>query len=89
VMELGSNEAITWTQFKEEFYWEYLWNLRSIPRELRSSKKYSRWCYRCGRQHFGKYRSRKNLSYGCGKVRHFIQSCNQAKKDGTGPLGRK
>jgi hypothetical protein len=28
VMELGSEEAITWTRLKEEFYQEYLWNLR-------------------------------------------------------------
>ena len=28
VMELGSEEAIIWTRFKEEFYWEYLWSLR-------------------------------------------------------------
>ena len=28
VMDLGSKEAITWTRFKEEFYWEYSWNLR-------------------------------------------------------------
>jgi hypothetical protein len=40
VMELGSKEAITWTRFKEEFYWEYFWNLRrSTPRELSSNKK--------------------------------------------------
>ena len=40
VIELGSEEAITWTRFKEEFYREYSWSLRrSIPRELRSSKK--------------------------------------------------
>jgi hypothetical protein len=32
VMELRSEEAISWTGFKEEFYREYLWNLRrSIP----------------------------------------------------------
>jgi hypothetical protein len=32
VMELRSEEAISWTRFKEEFYREYLWNLRrSIP----------------------------------------------------------
>jgi hypothetical protein len=90
VMELGSKKAITWTRFKEEFYREYSWNLRrSTPRELRSSKKQSRSCHRCGRLHFEKCRSMKNLCYGCGEVGHFIRNCNQAKRDGTGPLGRK
>jgi hypothetical protein len=28
VMELGSEEAIMWTRFKEEFYQEYSWSLR-------------------------------------------------------------
>jgi hypothetical protein len=28
MMELGSEEAISWTRFKEEFYWEYSWSLR-------------------------------------------------------------
>jgi hypothetical protein len=28
VMELGSEEAIPWTRFKEEFYREYSWSLR-------------------------------------------------------------
>jgi hypothetical protein len=33
VMELGSEEAISWTRFKEEFYREYSWSLRrSTPR---------------------------------------------------------
>jgi hypothetical protein len=40
VMELGSKDAITWTRFKEKFYWEYSWSLRrSTPEELLSSKK--------------------------------------------------
>ena len=85
VMELGSEEAITWTRFKEEFYQEYLWSLRSTPRELHSKKEKSRWCHRCGWLHFGKYRSRKNLYYGCGKVGHFIRNYNQAKRNGTSP----
>jgi hypothetical protein len=39
VMELGSEEAISWTRFKEEFYREYSWSLRrSTPRELHSKK---------------------------------------------------
>jgi hypothetical protein len=39
VMELGSEEAIPWTRFKEEFYREYSWSLRkSTPRELHSKK---------------------------------------------------
>ena len=54
VMELGSKEDITWTQFKEEFYREYLWSLRrSTPRELHSKKEKSCWCQWCGRLHFG------------------------------------
>jgi hypothetical protein len=62
VMELESEEVIMWTQFKEEFYREYLWGLRrKTPQELHSSKKQSRWCHRCGRLHFLKCRSRKNL----------------------------
>ena len=28
MMEFGSEEAITWTQFKEDFSWEYSWSLR-------------------------------------------------------------
>ena len=77
VMELGSEEAITWTQFKEEFYQKYSWSLRrSTPLELHSKKEKSRWCHRCGRLHFEKCRSRKNLCYGCGKVGHFIQNYN-------------
>jgi hypothetical protein len=28
VMELGSEEAIPWTRFTEEFYRKYLWSLR-------------------------------------------------------------
>ena len=40
VMELGSEEAITWTRFKEEFCWEYSWNFRrNTPQELSSNKK--------------------------------------------------
>jgi hypothetical protein len=90
VMELGSEEAITWTRFKEEFYWEYSWNLRrSIPRELCSSKKQSHWCHRCDRLHLGKCRSRKNLCYECANVGHFIQNCNRAKMNGIGPPRRK
>jgi ribosomal protein L37AE/L43A len=47
---------------------EYSWDLRrSAPQELHSSKKQS-WCHRCGRLHLRKYRSRKNLCDGCGKV---------------------
>ena len=39
VMELGSDEAITWTRFKEDFYREYSWSIRrSTPRELHSKK---------------------------------------------------
>jgi hypothetical protein len=39
VMELGSEEAIMWTRFKAEFYWEYSLNLRrSTPRELHSER---------------------------------------------------
>ena len=41
-------------------------------RELHSSKKQSLRCHRCGRLHFEKCRSRKNLCYECGKVGHFI-----------------
>ena len=53
VMELGSEEAITWIQFKEEFYQEYSWSLRkSTPQKLRSNKKQSRWCHKCGKLHF-------------------------------------
>jgi hypothetical protein len=90
VMELGSEEAILWTQFKEEFYQEYSWSLkRSTLRELRSSKKQSHSCHMCGRLHFGKCRSRKNLCYECGKVGYFIQNCNQVKRNGIGPPGRK
>jgi hypothetical protein len=76
VMELGSEEATPWTRFKEEFYREYSWSLRSTPQELYSKKGKSCWCHRCGRLHFGKYRSRKNLCYGCGKVGHFIRNYN-------------
>jgi hypothetical protein len=77
VMELGSEEAISWTQFKEEFCSEYSWSLRrSTSRELHSKKEKCCWCHRCDRLHFGKCRSRKNLCYGCGKVGHFIQNCN-------------
>jgi hypothetical protein len=90
VMELGSEEAIPWTRFKEEFYREYLWSLRrSTPRELHSKKEKCHWWRKCGRLHFGKCKSRKNLCYGCGKVGHFIRNCNQAKRNGTGPPGRK
>ena len=90
VMELGNEEAITWTLFKEEFYREYSWSLRrSTPRELHSKKEMSRWCHRCGRLHFGNCRSMKNLCYRCGKVRHFIRNCNQAKRNGIGPPERK
>jgi hypothetical protein len=90
VMELGSEEAIRWTQFKEEFYQEYSWTLRrSTSRDLSSNKKQNCWCCRCGRLHFGKCKSRKNLCYGCGKVGHFIQNYNQAKRNGTSRPGRK
>ena len=90
VMKLGSEEAITWTQFKEEFYREYSWSLRrSTLRELHSKKENSHWCHRCGRLHFEKCRSRKNLCYGCGKVGHYIRNYNQAKRNGTGLPGRK
>jgi hypothetical protein len=89
MMELGSEEAILWTRFKEDFYPKYSWSLKkSTPRELHSKKKKYRWCHKCGRLHFGKCRSRKNLCYGCGKVGHFIPNCNQAKRKGTGPPGR-
>jgi hypothetical protein len=89
VMELGSEEAITWIRFKEEFHREYSWNLRrSTPRELHSSKKHSQ-CHRCDKLHFGKCKSRKNLCYGCGKVGHFIRNYNQAKRKGTSPPRRK
>ena len=57
--------------------------------ELHSKKEKSRWCHRCGRLHFGNYGLRKNLCYGCGKVGHFIRNYNQAKRNGTGPPGRK
>jgi hypothetical protein len=30
VMKLGSEEAIIWIQFKEEFYREYSWSLRRV-----------------------------------------------------------
>jgi hypothetical protein len=90
VMELGSEEAIPWTRFKEEFYREYSWSLRrSTPQELHSKKEKCRWCHRCGRLHLRKCKSKKNLCYGCGKVRHFIQNCNQAKRNSTSPPGRK
>ena len=90
VMKLGSKEAITWTRFKEEFYREYSWSLkRSTPWELHFNKKQSHWCHRWGILHFGKYKSRKNLCYGCGKVGHFIRNCNKAKRNGTGPPRRK
>jgi hypothetical protein len=39
MMELGSEEAITWIQLKKEFYREYSWSLRSTPQDSRSSKK--------------------------------------------------
>jgi hypothetical protein len=46
VMELRSEEAITWTRFKEEFYQKYSWNLRmSTPRELSSNKKQIHRCH--------------------------------------------
>jgi hypothetical protein len=90
VMELGSEEAITWPRFKEEFYREYSWSLRkSTPQELRFNKKQSHWCHKCGRLHFRECRSRKNLYYGCGKVGHFIRNCNRAERNGTGPPRRK
>ena len=86
MMELGSEEAITWTRFKEEFYQEYSWSLRrSNPLELHFKKEKSRWYHRCGKLHFGKCRSRKNLCYGCGKVRHFIRDYNRAKRNSPGP----
>jgi hypothetical protein len=82
VMELGSEEAIPWTRFKEEFYQEYSWSLRrSTPRKLHSKKEKCRWCHMCGRLHLGKCRSRKNLCYGYGKVGHFIWNYNQAKRN--------
>ena len=84
-MELGSKEAITWTWFKEEFYWEYA----CTPQELRFNKKQSYWCHRCGGLHFEKCRSRKNLCYRYSKVRHFIWNCNWAKRNGIGLPGRK
>jgi hypothetical protein len=44
-MELGSEEAISWTRFKEEFYRKYSWSLRrSTPQELHSKKEKCRWC---------------------------------------------
>ena len=79
MMELESKEAIP----KEEFYREYSWSLRrSTPQEFYRE-------YSCSRLHFGKCISRKHLCYGCGKVGHLIQNCNQAKRNGTGPPRRK
>jgi hypothetical protein len=90
VMELGSEESILWTRFKEEFYQEYSWSLRrSTPWELHSKKEKCCWCHRYGKLHFGKCKSRKNLCYRCSKVGHFIWNCNQAKRNGIGPPRRK
>jgi hypothetical protein len=40
-MELGSEEAIMWTQFKEEFYQEYSWNLRRSVVQIKCTCKYT------------------------------------------------
>jgi hypothetical protein len=40
-MELGSEEAIMWTQFKEEFYLEYSWNLRRSVVQIKCTCKYT------------------------------------------------